>query len=728
MTQILLNFIFAYAIALGIFIYITLQKTNQTPKLGKKFDIDMETVTLSGITCGFIVGIVLIVLLTHKEIIHFEVLDDDYRTLLSTVATIIGTILTVSFSILILGIQHALSNYAPSLLRYFVIEKTTITSFIMLSFSTIICLFGLMLPWRSTMVGLAYFFLTYSFVILAYYFYIRSKTSTSISIFEQLRKDARRYIEKKIEKKLKAQVIQASKNPFFANPTLNLNTELQSTMAQLITGTVFHTTGILKPIQDYIDEIVGLIHRNLQSNDYESVKHGLKTISRIVQYYIKNRRHSPDDKLIESLYEQIKSITIIAIEKKNPYVLKSIVETYEEIGILTTSIPLLHTGINYQFTTGAIYYLNELFYIVGRFGDINLQVIRAMRKIAVSSIRKGGDDVLTLDYYSKMVNNLEEEKFFLLYRDIIGATSEIINSSIDMFQTEANLKMKIDYLIAINTMTIRRLNDFDANAALLPLIEDFPGFPNNVHVMISKLLNLKTKANDDLFIRSIERHSFDALPHFIGCLLNVISIAVKKKYYFVIRTSLRTLYFITLTLLGERFVLQLNFNSQIQRLIESISNFFLGLYTKDEDLDDSIFYEILDVLTSISIQCVYSDKLELANNVVDKLLELSLNVAKFDKYGFHTVRIANKIMIIGVLSIEKNLELVTKNVLKSLESYDSKIRVIVEEFHQRDSTDEFRKEVNRIDEIFDSRLSPIALLKGKISNDTWDKSKILNPK
>jgi len=44
-----------------------------------------------------------------------------------------------------------------------------------------------------------------------------------------------------------------------------------------------------------------------------------------------------EDKIIESLYEQFKSVTIVSIEKKNPYLLKKIVKTYEKVGLLATN-------------------------------------------------------------------------------------------------------------------------------------------------------------------------------------------------------------------------------------------------------------------------------------------------------------------------------------------------------------------------------------------------------
>jgi uncharacterized membrane protein len=114
--------------------------------------------------------------------------------LVSTNGTIIATVLAVSFSISILGIQHALGNFAPSLLKHFVTDKTTISCFGMLSFSAVINLFGLVIPWKTEIATLSLYLLPYSFGLVAYYYYVRSKKTNSISLLEILDKNCARYI------------------------------------------------------------------------------------------------------------------------------------------------------------------------------------------------------------------------------------------------------------------------------------------------------------------------------------------------------------------------------------------------------------------------------------------------------------------------------------------------------------------------------------------------------
>lgn len=319
----LIIFIITYAIALAIFITVVSSKRINLFERSKKHEEDGETLVLALIISGFIIGILVIIYLSNQNLFLLKVNHQDYSTLLSTSATIIGTILAVSFSILILGLQHALSRYSPSLLRYFVIEKASITCFVILSLSAVTCLLGLISPWREFMVPLSLFLLSYSFFVLGYYYIIKSNTSTTISLFKKLRSDGQKYISNRLVKKF---------SPMIKN--FSGNQEQRRIYLQVITISLFNNSKIFEPVQNQIDEIIGLIHNCLHNNDYQSVKFGLETICDVIKYYMDKRIGHPPDKLIESLYAQIDTVTVMAVEKNNTFVLTNIVKAYEKLGVL----------------------------------------------------------------------------------------------------------------------------------------------------------------------------------------------------------------------------------------------------------------------------------------------------------------------------------------------------------------------------------------------------------
>jgi hypothetical protein len=150
------------------------------------------------------------------------------------------------------------------------------------------------------------------------------------------------------------------------------------------------------------------------------------------------------------------------------------------------------------------------------------------------------------------------------------------------------------------------------------------------------------------------------------------------------------------------------------------------LFDNNDSLDDSLFDDILDVLTTLALKCMILNRENLTIEIVSNLMEASFRVAKIDEFGYEPPRIAKRIMMIGVLSIEMDRDLVTKKVLRALEEYDVNIKYKVKEFHPRLNVDELKKEVDREELIFESEISPKVVLKEKVSDVGWSKSGKLN--
>jgi hypothetical protein len=241
---------------------------------------------------------------------------------------------------------------------------------------------------------------------------------------------------------------------------------------------------------------------------------------------------------------------------------------------------------------------------MSKLGDINLEVIRSMRKIAITSIRTSGNDVLTLHYYSEMVKASEKEKFYFLYRVIIDASAEILNESIQAGVSDRGMKIEFEQVETICSIILKRLNKDDALNAFLPLIESSSGFPNNIRMMVTNLLNLKNRVDDDSAIAVIERHAFDTIPYVNGLLIKIISLAVGSKNFAIVKYSMNTFYDIVIILLNQKLAAEQDFNKEIYRLIKAIYYFFTELFVDDDSLDDSSLDDILD-LSSIPISGVY---------------------------------------------------------------------------------------------------------------------------
>jgi hypothetical protein len=362
------------------------------------------------------------------------------------------------------------------------------------------------------------------------------------------------------------------------------------------------------------------------------------------------------------------------------------------------------------------------------FGDVDLEVIRSIRNIASASVLNGGDDVLALYYYTKIIDNSESVKHFLFYREIMGAATQIIRYSIHMKVNKISLGLYLEDLAKMGVAIVDRVADGTAHTALQPLLDTTildisAGFPNNCHVMVRELLDLKKTTDDDYFARDLEKHAFESVPSIIGCVVTVSNAAVKRKYSWIVRDTTTALYKITTMFLEEKFLLELNFDKEVEDIVYSTCYFFTGFFKSDEDLKYHLEDEILDVVAMMGLQLVKNEKFELANLVSGQLLALCLHIAKFDKFGYSTARIAKRIMMIGILGIELNSEIVTKTVLNCLYQYDTKIKKVAIEFKSKSwALNELEREMRQYDDEMDfHEISLNSFLKQNTTDYSWAK-------
>jgi uncharacterized membrane protein len=135
-------FVFAYGIILFLFIIITLytsevkQVANNRP--GKVSTLGRDGILLISVVATFVLGIFIVTLSSYSHLLALEPKQNSsYDSLLTTGAAITATILAVSFSLSLFGVQHTAGNYTPSILHFYIKEPGVWVTFTLFSLSTI---------------------------------------------------------------------------------------------------------------------------------------------------------------------------------------------------------------------------------------------------------------------------------------------------------------------------------------------------------------------------------------------------------------------------------------------------------------------------------------------------------------------------------------------------------------------------------------------------------------
>ena len=249
---------FAYVLILIPFIIITVY----TPRIKSLADnqsskiraLRHDDVLLTSVIVTFVLGILIIVLSSHFNFLALQPKQDP--TLLTTDATIIAKILTVSFSFSLFGVQHTAGNYSPSILHFYMKERGIWVTFTIFSLSTILNLVGLLVGPTKIMMFLSLFVTTYSFPLLAYHFYNTYRYASPVRLIEIIERTARRYMYSS------GTIINEMRNDF---RLAKEETQLQAYEKLIGKRNSFHAQ-----ISTYASQIVDLIQKTTSNLDIET--------------------------------------------------------------------------------------------------------------------------------------------------------------------------------------------------------------------------------------------------------------------------------------------------------------------------------------------------------------------------------------------------------------------------------------------------------------------------
>jgi hypothetical protein len=236
-------------------------------------------------------------------------------------------------------------------------------------------------------------------------------------------------------------------------------------------------------------------------------------------------------------------------------------------------------------------------------------------------------------------------------------------------------------------------------------------------MMAFNLCNLSKSTEEEFQCKIFERHAYEIIPKLDKCLIKISFSALAHRYVRVIELAGHSLNKISITFLENKFTLQLSPDREVGRVVNSISNIFIRFFHTNDDLDYGLFDGLLNILTFIGLDCVKLKKSELVNSIADQLMNLAFHVAKFDDYGFHPGRIADKLQLLGLYADHINSNEISSYISQSLSRYDFEIRDIPI-IESRSSVESLKNEVRDYDPLFDvDEVSPMKFLKENMSLD-----------
>ena len=318
------------------------------------------------------------------------------ESLIDTILASLATIIAIYFSISILAVQNAASNYTASILEYYKEDRKSWVTYLYLV--TGLCLCGFMLNQEESSVMLSSgqsisllnvvtVLLITSFFVLALQFLHICDLVSPRTLISNARIVSLRDIKNTpsrvsvIQKKTKMTGFEKlAPTKFFKEFVFHQN-----------------EATVLKITHEKLLQIIDIVNKCAMKRETETYLTGLSAIAEIADSYVSIRETDPtsDDKFLQEIYEKLIGVSRIAFDNNDTPLLQEIMRTFGRVGISTTKIkPLSRTHGSNQSTALAIWHVHELGLEAIQRGlwDGAAQSVSSIQDIGIKSIEHNGSE------------------------------------------------------------------------------------------------------------------------------------------------------------------------------------------------------------------------------------------------------------------------------------------------------------------------------------------------
>ena len=596
---------------------------------------------------------------------------------LTTNATFIATILAIFFSISLFTIQHAANNYTPSLLGDFKTDKKTWFVFLIFSASVVFNLLSLIFNWGLRSVCVSIVLLGFCFIFLGFQFIHTINLIDPLEVIKRIKDKAIKNITrlpKKLQKSIKG--IKA-RNEF----------EQSLIKSEWYKEFRFHSDESLhEENEKYMLQLTDIIQKSTLRREYETCVAGFNAIADIAKEYISMRQKdiTPEDKFLQSIYDKLEAISKIAFRNEDVSLLQEVIKAFEKIGCATTEIRVISsaTGSN-QITSLSNNYISQigLKSIKEELWDVTAQSVRSLGQVGISASQKNlwdnvaeiSDGICKIGVFSAL-----KREWFVVYISngelARLAIRSIINKS-DYFDAVVPIIENIEKL------SVKSIENIKSNTVgtVSPIIG--PASDVSAKEMVKAALNVKNKEYLEIETRWREEYAKDVISKIIDTLRAIGVSAAKTQSWIVLNYTNDTLIDIGLICIGEKFV---TFKENLEDELINLVNSLWIIYTACEAFSSSSPSKISESLAILGINCVEIELKKVTSEIISVLLYMALHTMKFDRYGGNSSRIASKIGLIGVFSMEKKDDVIVEECLETLIKFDKEyIKSYPEPKHQQ---------------------------------------------
>jgi hypothetical protein len=568
------------------------------------------------------------------------------QTMLSSIGAILATILAISFSIAIIVIQHAASNYTASIIESYKRDDLTLLFFSYYVGALIFSIMGLQFSNDLYIVNMILVTFIFSFFILGLHFIHIINLIDPRNIIERAEKHCIKYITS-IPSKVQS-IIKKIK------PSTTYERSIVST--PLYRQFVFYNDSTLQePIKKQVLLINDVINKAASRREIETSIKGFQAITRITRNYITIRKDdfTTQDKFLEYINAQLLTAFSLGLDNKDTALMQEVLYAFTEIGCLTTE---LKSSECYppQSTNLVFTHIRDLGMkaLEQDFVDVSTIAMESMKKVGYSAIQKNGGEGLSSDYIFEMGKaGIQKNSWYMLSIALIQLKDLLYGFVLfkgNVYASGRILKF-IDKLASLSMEN--RMNHWAIQTSLFTLLPEY-----SIQKVAFAALKAKNEEYPEKETFQREEFSKEIMNQLVRAIGNIANTSSKLHSAHILGSSIDCLLDLSLLMLNEKFKsLTEGFKEELLIVIKIMKSAYIHIagYSFDEEWFLSAPSEIGDAVTTIAVLALEFAK-DITDGGLEALNEMCLSMIKRDKSGYGVSRLAARIGVIGAVALSKN--------------------------------------------------------------------------
>jgi len=578
-------------------------------------------------------------------------------TFVSMMSTSLATVVAIFFSISILVIQHAASNYTASILEDYKKDGRTWFVYGFFFFSLIFSSFLLITEVNISPLNTGFVMLIFSFAFLASQFIHTVNMINPMKVIERAKDQSIRDIH--------ATPSRVSSIVKKAKP----RNEVERIMIQspIYPQFVFYNDQtLLTTSRQKILQITDIVLKSSVRREIETCMAGFGALSEIARSYVSIRKDdmTQEDRFLQYIYDKVLSIPKIAFDNEDVSLLQEIIKAFEDVGCSTAEIkPISDDSGPNQATALAVWYIDELGVkaIDKSLWDVVSQAIRSIMNIGTAAIRKAGEDALASDKILNLGIRATKQGKWVVTNVASGALKELLLPSalarVSVHGDPSRIMKDIEKL-SISAVEVGL--GWQALTGLFPIMPEY-----SIQKVAWAALTIKNESYPKMETHRREEYTKDITSKLMETLEKIGMKAAENHSRMLMQHVVEAIEGIAILLVKEKFLtLKEGFDQELVGAIKALQD--MHLLSREDSLSTTV-----RALTAVAFCSLDVRKDEMAIRSVNALLSASVKAIEWDKYGYESARLASKIAMIGSYALHLANEALAKECADRLVEFDS---------------------------------------------------------